>query len=82
MAQTTYRSQRLDPDTTFRKTNALDKEVLNKMWKAMLAGTRYPPIILCRVDDKYRLVQGHYTLALAMASGNKNIHAIFVQKMY
>ena len=74
-------SKRLDPERHFREMDCRLTKLLvdNLMLDPFL---KFPPIILCKVGNNYRIVQGHFYLMSALLRGEETINAIFVQAMY
>lgn len=82
MAKRLTRTKYLDPEAQYRRGPALDFDVLAQMSEHQAKGIPPRSIILFKVGDNYRIVQGHYELTLAIISGHKKIPAIFVKDFF
>lgn len=77
---------RLDPETTFSNDRKHDVshtvQDMSKMWQAILKHKVKPTIILCRIGNGYRIVQGHHLVASALANGERSLSATLVQNYF
>ena len=74
--------RQLDPESKFRETEPIAIDLADKILSAKREGLKCPTIILCKVGDNYRIVQGHIFLACAIANGEDVVNAIFVKDMF